>query len=110
MLFRDPVANAQAQSGAFANRLGGIERIKHAAGLAEAWSRIVKAHDDSSGLVDRFNADPLYRRPFQSIDGVVQKVQQDLLELIFVKRYGGQISFDFNLDLNVMVAQMVFAQ
>ncbi len=60
--------------------------------------------------MDRLNADALYRRPFQSIDGVVQKVQQDLLELIFVKRYGRQIGFDLNLDLNVMIAQMVFAQ
>src|ERR1700752_2568750 len=80
MFFDDAVTDAQPQAGAFAHGLGGIERIEGAAGVGEAGHSVFKAQYDAISAELSLYADSLLADAFQSVDGIVEEVDEDLLE------------------------------
>src|SRR5215472_17698826 len=93
MLFHDPVADAQAETCTLADGLRRIERIKGSVQVSEAGAAIVKAKHHAIGATCGLNAYVLVGGAFQSVNGVVEQVQKDLFELIFVQRDRRKLRF-----------------
>src|SRR6266404_1719462 len=110
MLFHNAIAYAQPQTGSPSHRLGGEEWIKGPIYIAETVTVVVKQHGDTLVAAAGINTDFFLWITVQSINGVIQQVQQDLFELVFVHGHGRQVGLNVYLDLNIMVTQVVLAQ
>src|SRR5580693_6348842 len=83
VLGHNAIADAQAQTGSLAYRLGGVEGIKNARGLLDAGPTVGK-FNKKSGFV-RTGGDPYIAvsGAFQNcIDGIVYHIEKNLLQLM----------------------------
>ena len=85
MLFDDPIANAQAQPGSFADLLGGKEGVKNTVRLLNPLTIVAERNFDVIALADRgdVNSGAAARFPYRVV-GVVEDVEEYLLKLLGV--------------------------
>src|SRR5579864_5118579 len=91
MLFHDSVADTEAEAGAFADLLGGEERVKNLVGVDDAAAVIGEGNLHGVAGLGRHDFDA--RRTANlanSVIGVVQNVQENLLQLVGVADDIGQ--------------------
>src|SRR5580704_10484874 len=84
-LFHNPVADAQAKARAFSRWLGGEKRFQRAIQIRKTWPAVFHFdHCTRAGLVGA-NADALFPgETFQRVAGILEQVQQDLFDLVFM--------------------------
>src|SRR5262249_24714153 len=111
VLLHDAVADTEPQSRAFAHTLGGVERIEDSLGILDPRSVVDKLRGYVSALADHANL-KLSRSPRlqNGIDGVVDDIQEDLLNLMRIghhhRRFGWSLAVDLDvIDLEIVVAQ-----
>src|SRR5437763_15148898 len=80
VVLHDAVADAQSQSGAFARRFGGVEGIKDAVHILEPGAGVEHAQLQLLPKTSSFDHDALLLAELDRFDGVIQHVQQDLVE------------------------------
>src|SRR5271165_6790925 len=110
VLLHDAVADAEAKAGAFANRLGGVERVKDTMGFADALAGIGKEDDNVAAVALRFyreNAAAGFRHGVQS---VADDVEKDLHQLIVVAANSGEHRLQLQLDARPATMQIERAQ
>ena len=92
MLLNNSVANAQSQACALAHRLGRVERVKGAVQIGESGPRVFHFQVGAVSSLQCAYSDLAWLGfALHRIDGVVEQVQQNLLELVFIDRHTRQI-------------------
>src|SRR6185312_10018665 len=110
VLLHDAIADAEAEPGSLAHGLGGVKGIEDAVWIAKARAIIVKVQQNTISVPQRFNADHFPGPSFQRVNGVVEQVEQNLLELIFVESDWRKIRLYLYLQLHIMVADVILTK
>ena len=92
MLFHDSVANAQTQSSAFADPLGGKKRIENSVRMTDPWTIVPERHFHKIFVAGRGNFDARTLSIFaHGIVSIVQNIQEHLLQLVRISDDEGQV-------------------
>ena len=85
MLFDNPVADAEAESGALSNFLGGEERVEDLIGMGDALAVVRERHFNKVAGFGGRDFDASGRSDFvDGVIGVVKNIQEDLLQLMSI--------------------------
>ena len=98
VLLDDTEADAEAEAGALADRLGGVERIKDAVRLLDAGAVVGEKNDDVGTIAHGFDGKDTVVFGGQGIDGVADDIEKYLHELIAVAANAGQHGFKLKID------------
>src|SRR5437016_1531940 len=82
MFLNDAVANAEAQTSAFADRFGRIERVENALRVLEAGTGVGEKDDDVAAIADCFDGEDTAFGGFHGFQGVTDDVEENLHQLI----------------------------
>src|ERR1700693_4099328 len=115
MSAHDPVTDAKSQAGALAHLFGGEERVKNSVGLGDSGAVVDERYfygidfgiDGAAGAYGDF---AVIARFLNGVVGVVQDVQEDLLQLLSVAKRGRQVFVEFFDNLHAMAGKIVTAQ
>src|SRR5258708_19384224 len=110
VFLHDTVTDAQTQTRAFTDRFGCVKGIKDTIHVSESIAIIVKTQRHSAIVAAGLDAYFLAGIALQGIDGIIQQIQQNLLELVFIQRHMRQPRLNLYLDVYILVEQMVFAK
>src|SRR5579859_8050499 len=110
VFFHRAVAHAQAQAGALAHGLGGIERIEDAVEVAEAGSGVAEAHDNFPGVEVSFHQDFLFRRLLDSLRRVGEKIHENHFELAFVDGNARQVRRKVQFKTDARLLPLILAK
>src|SRR6516225_3783086 len=83
VLFGNPMANAESQSGALAGGLSGVESVQSAAQIGETRAAVFYFDDGLLSILESADRYPLVGNAFQRIAGIIHDIEQDLLQFIF---------------------------
>src|SRR5689334_10745709 len=106
----DSVTDAQAQASAFANGLRGVKGVKDAIQIGKTIAIIIKAKHHAAIVAACLNPYALFGVTFQRVNGIIQQVQQDLFELVFIQGYGWQARLNLDLYFDIVIVEMVLTQ
>ncbi len=107
----NPIADAEAKARAFAGLLGGEEGIEDAFRVGYAGAVINKGHFDVVFRATRANADAAVIAGFlDGVIGVIEDVQENLLQLLRVAECGAKIFIELLGHLYAMAGEVVAAQ
>src|SRR5579871_1171825 len=107
----DCVTDAQSEAGALAFRLGGIEGVEGAAEIGKTGARVIHLNEDAGAGVIGANRDLTNaRRVVQRVSRIVEKIQQNLLDFIFIDGERRQIGSYVGFYLQVRRSNAVFAK
>ena len=110
MFADDAIAEAEAETGAFAGGLGGEKRVEHFVKMIlwDAGAVIFDGDANVGGSAFGNNADQAVTFDvFECLAGVVEDIQNDLLELVAIAKDSGQGGIEMALHLDVTGAQFV---
>jgi hypothetical protein len=80
MLLYDSIGDAQSQSGTFAGAFGGEEWVKSTVNIAESRAVVAEAQLHAIAVLSCLERQPSVRNLVQSFNGVVQYVEEYLLQ------------------------------
>jgi len=108
MILHDTVGGAQSQASAFADRLGGVERIEDAMRLFDARAAIGKMNHHVCSL--RVGADPKQSSAgfLQGIQGIFDDLNEYLEQLMAVPPHSWQVRFERSLDTYFLIVPLQF--
>ena len=111
MRAHDSVANAQAQSRAFGGLFGGVKGIEDAFGIGDAGAVVADGHFDGfvRGAVSNRNVSALSGF-LHRVVGVVQNIQEDLLQLLRIAERRGQFFVEVFRNLDAVAGKVIAAQ
>ena len=111
MLLHDTVANTESQPCAFANVFGGVEGIENLAGLFDSRPGILKFREHIAIFCGHANFQAAALPGFQhGVDGIIDDVEEYLLELMRVGGHGRKVGVNLLLQLYVIYPQIVVTQ
>jgi hypothetical protein len=93
----EPEANAESQASPFTGRLGRVKGVAGAIQVDEAGTGILNAQFDALTPPGNVDENRFFHAFFHGVEGVIQQVEQDLLQLIGAYSYVGKIGLDFHL-------------
>ena len=111
MLFDNAIADAQAEAGAFAHTLSGIERIENAIWLFDARAGILELGNHTTFL--RVYPDfqgAASPRLQHRVYPIINNVQKDLFQLMRIGSDRWNCGFDISLDRYAIYFQIVVPQ
>src|ERR1700685_4608138 len=111
MFLHDSIADAEAEAGSLADGLGGVKRIEDAVGIFH--SRSVVCDFDAQSISGEHGADPDFAFTAffdHSVHGVIQNVQENLLELVKIPGGERQLGFKLAMDANTVELHVVFSK
>src|SRR5690348_12622561 len=111
VLLDDAVADTQAEASSLPYRLSRIERIEGPVQVGKSGTAIFNFNIGTVTTAEspHHNA-PRLNAGFDRINGIIQQVEEDLFELIFIDRNVWQIGFDVDDDTQIPGANVVLAQ
>src|ERR1700677_349862 len=110
MFLDDAVGEAQAQAGAFADGFGGEEGVEDFGQVfrRNAWAVVLKTNLDFLSQHASAEAnDAMGTEGFNGLAGIIDNVEEDLLELMRVHQQAGQRGGEVFDDVNVVGAKLV---
>ena len=110
VFLNDSVADAEAEAGALADRLGCVEGVEDAFGFAKAGARVRKIEDDAAAFSAHADGERTSADGFHGVDGIVDQIEEDLEELVGVATHGGESAGIFDFDADFFVAQVELAE
>src|SRR5277367_1625554 len=110
MFLENPVANAQAQPGAFAYRLGGKKRIENLLRIFYSRPGVGELHDNLRVVLPRANHQLSAAHLFQSVHRIADQVEENLQDLIGIPSHHRQVHRGVRLDIDVPPSQVQIAQ
>src|SRR6185312_1818918 len=90
MLLDDSIRNAQPQTGSFARIFGGEEWIENSVRIWEAGAVVAEADSHAIFMLMSLYRDPSSFDSVQCVERIVEKVQKNLLEKIFIDKHAGK--------------------
>src|SRR5882757_1758857 len=107
----DAVANAQAESSAFAGLLGGVKRIEDALRIGDPGAVIRNGHFNGIAAQPRADTDaPAVPGLLHRVISVIENVQENLLQLLRIAERGRQILIELLHDFYSMTGEIVTAE
>ena len=107
----DSVADAQTEASALADRLGSVEGVENARRICYAGAAIRELNEEMGAFHARFHPKIALRAFFQDgVDGVIDEVQEDLLELVGIRGRMGKIRSEIQMHAVLAHAQVIIAQ
>src|SRR5580704_936252 len=110
MLLHHAIADAEAEAGALAYGLDGVEGIENFIGLFHARASVGKFDDDQATFAQRANQKDTTASGLHSIHAIADQVIEDLEQLIGVAANGRQDAAIFEFDADVLFAQVQVTQ
>src|ERR1700722_13948543 len=110
MLFHDSVADAEAESGALADFLRGVEGVEHFFRFFHARSGVREFDDDVAAFAQRADEQDAAAGRFHGIHRVADQVVENLQQLIRIAAHGGEDAAIFQLDADIFSAQIKTAK
>src|SRR5262249_49245158 len=110
MLLDYPVADAEAKTSSLSRAFGSKERIENAIQVGKSRAIVAESHNHLVALECGFNRDLLLLQIADRVQGVVEDVQEHLLEHVLLDHYAGKISGNLCSELNSLTAEFVGAQ
>src|SRR5215467_5572890 len=101
VVLNDTVDGAEAEAGAPANRLGGVEGIENPLRVAQARTRIGEAQPGFAVLTPGGNFEQSAARFGERVHGVLNDFDENLEDLVGVGQHAGKICFQRKPNLNL---------
>ena len=110
MFFDDTVADAEAQTRAFADGFRSVERVENFLRVLDARAAVVELDPDAVVASEGANFQDAFVLGFQhGIESIVDDVQENLFDLMRVCNHGGDGFVDLALDADVVDSEIVVA-
>src|SRR5882757_9256900 len=107
----DAVANAQAESSAFTGLLGGVKRIEDPLRIGDSGSVVRNGHLNRIAAQPRADTDaPTMPRLLYRVIGVIENVQENLLQLLRIAEGRRQILIEFLNDFYSVTDEIVTSE
>src|SRR5579863_4637563 len=104
----DSIANAEAEARALGGLFGGVKRIEDALGVWDAGTVVGDSYFDVLIVAARVNHDAsALSGVLNGIVGVVQDIQEDLLQLLGIAECRGQVFVEVFDDLHAVAGKIV---
>src|SRR5579862_4618299 len=106
VLLHNSVADAETETGPFAHRLGGEERIENLLGRFNSRTGIRKLDEDSFRVVVGANHKFASAHFFDGIHGIAHQIEEDLQNLIGISAHCRQFRIGYRFDAHLLSAQV----
>ena len=110
VFFNDAVTNAETESSSLAHALGGVERLKNAAGFGEARPRVMKFDDHVLTARMHPNSQAALLTFQHRIQCVIDDVAKDLFQLVGISGDSRHIRLDLTLQLDAAHFHVIVAE
>src|SRR5581483_12487493 len=101
------VADTESKPGALAYGLGCVEGIEGAIHIGKTWAIVFKADDDLLILLYAIDFNFLLFKALYRVYSVIENVQQNLFQLVFVDGRLGKIGLDVGHDFHSVALHVV---